>query len=412
MGELVERTAADRILRWGLVLLALPGFVALPTGGAPSVRIGWGIYILIGLLALQATPGARTPRATWFLVSGLYLAIKAAQLVLGEHAAGLHAVADAYKAFVLLPVVALFIRRSAFSPAEVAALTRLLLVLFFVKYAATRALTGARPMVWIENNFELMLLIGLFFLGHRHLGPRRDLWTVVLVAVVFLSSSRSGMAELCLCLLAVYWRPAAKAFLLYAVTGIGVAWWALHLIEARTGAGGLASTDRWRFFSVFRAETAHWSAIDWLFGAPPVTPLSGEGCYALSFYRNLFADGDTCYSVVLHAFALRGPYDNGIVGVTFLLTFIYLALRASGIDGSGRIVILGIGLINATSVSAFGSEYYTLLLVVACALRRPPVGGPAVDGGVRDRSEGAGQGAGDAVGVHGDVRRVRVAAGG
>jgi hypothetical protein len=409
-----ESRPGDRLLRCGLIALAVPGFLALPSGGAPTFRIGWGIYLLIALTAAITwrVAGARIPRATWHLAAGLYLAVKVTQIALGAQPAGLHVVADSYKAFLLLPVVAWFLRRDSFTYAGIATTTRALLVVFLVKYAATRALTPARPQVWIENNFELMTLIGFFYLAYRHLGPRRDLWTAALVAVVFMSGSRSGLAELCLCLLVIYWRPASKAFLLYAVSGIAVAWWALRLVEARTGAGGLSSTDRWRFLNVFRQETAHWSPLEWLIGTTPVTPLSWDGCYSLSFYRALFADNDTCYSVVLHAFALRGTYDNGVLGVGFLLAFIYLALKASGVDTRGRIAILGIGIINATSVSAFNSEYYVLVLVVACGLRRPAVGDAGVDGRVRRRRQRTGQGAGDTVEGHAQVGRVGVPAGG
>lgn len=363
-------TPGDRILRWVLLLLTIPGFASPATSSGPPIRVGGFILATILIIGIASAGRSTKPRATLLLVAGGYLALKATATVLGPHPASPADFVAGYKAYVFLIVIVWFVGSNAFTTRGLAQTTRWLLAIFAIKYAVSIAAGNPRPVVWIENNFELMTLIGFAYLSFRHLGPRRNLWMAVLVGVVFASGSRSGLMELSLCMLLLYWRPRSRLFLLSASTMAIVGWWAFRLIEQRT-VGGITGTDRWRFFTLFEFETRSWSATEWLVGAYPVTPLSSTTCGELARWRSLFSgtgDGQECYSVILHSFALRAVFDQGILGTLLLLTVLWLALKTSGVRPRDRVALLGIGVLNATSVSAFNSEYLMLVTVVAAGL--------------------------------------------
>jgi hypothetical protein len=366
-------TSGDWILCFGMGGLAALGFGTLVTGAPSPVRVGWLICGLIVLLAVSSIGSRRgnPPQATFLLVCGGYLVLKIAALALGPYPAAIADFMDAYKAYIFLPVVIWFAGRRVFSPEGVALATKTLLLAFAVKYSASIAMGSPRPIMWVENNFELMTLIGFTYLAFNHLGPRRNLWVAVLVAVVLASSSRSGLAELCVCLTLLYWRPQSKAFLLSVLSLPAVGWWALRVVESRT-VGGVRATDRWRFFELFQYETRSWSASEWLLGAYPLTPLSSATCGELAFWRALFAtlDGGTCYSVIFHAYALRAVFDHGVVGVLFLLWLLWLALRMGGVSARDRLALICLGVVNSLSVSAFNSEYLMLVFVIAAGIDR------------------------------------------
>jgi len=368
-----EQTAPDLIVRWVLIAQALPGFATL-SYGRPPLGLALPIAVLVAIVGAvaffsQSKRVGHTHRelATWYSVIGVYLVIKLAMLQFGEHQAAVADVYTAYKAWLFLIPVIFFMGRNCFSVRGLVKTTKIFLGIFFFKYTVAAAAGFTRPVVWIENNYELMLLIGMFFLAFAYLGRRRSMWSASLIVIVALSGSRSAILELAVCLLVLYWRPTDVKFYLQAAPGIGLAWAAYVLAKIRIGPGGLRATDRYSFLEVFRAESSQWHASQWLFGTDPLTPLTYSSCGKLSYYQPLFSgsEHDVCYSVIMHLFFLRALFDHGLIGLTFLIAVLAFAMRRSGVGGRRVIGILGIGLANATSVAAFDSDYSLLLLVLA-----------------------------------------------
>ncbi|GAB6898363.1 hypothetical protein JCM9957A_14530 [Kineosporia succinea] len=364
-------TSADYILRWTLVGSALAGL--------PNLT-GWNVlpmtFVLNGGIALSMMVGffgPRTPsiaRATWLLFAGGYLTVKLTALALGSHPAGPDDLLQAYKAYIFLVPLVWFIGRKCFTPAGLARTVRQILAVTALKYLIVFAATAGthRPGVWTENNFELMLVIGLTYLAWPHLGRNRGWWMTLLCLIVLIGESRSGVIELALVFVVIFWRPRDPRFLLY-VAGGGIVVWLSNYVFSQRSNG--SPSDRWQFWQIFRAESAAWNLNDWLVGRPPLTPLSLESCDRLAPWGGLRAMNatDICYSVGLHMFSLRVLMDQGVLGALFLLLFIWLALRASGAGMRDRVALLGIGLANSMSVSAFNSEYLLIPLLVAAGLR-------------------------------------------
>lgn len=378
-----HQTAPDRALRWGLILLALPGF-ANPGAQIPVPRITFALdalIVLVAVTALFAGFGRSIGRINWLLVPGAYLAVKGTMWALGAYPAAFADLYQAYKAFAFLLVLGWFVKRQCFTPEGLARTVQILVPLFLAKYTLSLSVGKPRPVVWHENNFELMLLIAFFYLAFEHLKHQTAL-LAALVAVVGMSASRSSLVELCIVVAAIYWRPSHPRFVWFFLPSVGVAWYAMGIIAERT-VGGVKSTDRYHFFEVFRGQTQAWGWQEWLVGTPPLSPLTMGGCADLSYYRNLFVPGtDTCYSVVFHAFSLRAIYDHGFLGAAFLLVFLWAALRRSGVGKRDVLVlVVGIGTVNAASVSSFNSEFLLIPLIVAAGLartREPVVVAPAV----------------------------------
>src|SRR5699024_8624848 len=92
------------------------------------------------------------------------------------------------------------------------------------------------------------------------------------------------------------------AIILCALCAVAITW----VFKERAVAGIVI--DRIKFLSVFLGEVQDWSPINWIFGTPPLTHLSSDGCYQLGWYAPRFALGTeeySCYSAILHSFLLR-----------------------------------------------------------------------------------------------------------
>ena len=365
-------TGPDKVLLYGFAALALPSLATIQA--RPTIRYDKFVVLIVLLAAFVGfhRPRDRRPLATWLLLSLGYLTAKGVTLFMGGHPASASDAIQAYKAYLFLPVIAIFLARRWFSGPGLASVLKLLIAVFLVKYSAVIAAGGERPVVWYENNFELMAPIGLLYVAHAHLGRNKLRWVAALLCVTILSGSRSSAVELLLVIAAIYLRNPLRD-VLPKLLGVGSATFALvHLVAQRFGDAHVTGVDRLHFLDVFQAESAAWGVGNWLLGTEPLTPLSGWACSELASYDGLFsvANPDVCYSVILHSYILRGLWDQGLLGLVFLVVFLARALVHSGANRLDRWVLLGIGLINSLSVSAFNSEYFLLLMVCAVGLDR------------------------------------------
>ncbi|HVT66031.1 MAG TPA: hypothetical protein VHD81_12835 [Mycobacteriales bacterium] len=278
---------------------------------------------------------------------------------------------QAYLAYLYAILVALYAGSKAFKRSDAAFLVRFLIPLFATKYILARLLSaglreGSRPGLFTENNFELVLLLGLFYLAYPAITRGRRWWVAALCIVVVLSESRCSVVELVVVLAALYVRRDARRLPIY-LAGTAVS--ALAVIytfqERETGVGGLQSIDRYRFFKSFLFDTHGWHFWTWLFGTRPITPLPDTTCGRLDYYASLFSHGDPdkCYSVILHAFALRAVFDQGFIGVLVLIFVLSSAMSVAGAPLRVRLCVWGIGAANAASVSSFNSEFMLIVLL-------------------------------------------------
>jgi hypothetical protein len=286
---------------------------------------------------------------------------------------------QAYKAYVYVGLLSFFIGKARFSRALVTRVTDFLTLALLVKYLYSIVFQfdprlADRPGLYTENNFELILLLGLFYIAYPHFAGSVLLRFAAVAAIVFMSGSRSASVGLFLIYVFIYLRLRSRYLLLH-LAGTGLLGSAvLVLFASRLGEQGLTQVDRYRFLQVFFLETQEWSSANVLLGTVPLSPLSNHSCALLSYYAPLFSqsDPDTCYAVILHSFLLRAVIDQGLLGLGLLYVLIWFGMRSSAMSLRDRLALLALVSANALSVSAFNSVYVAIVFAVAFALDRTP----------------------------------------
>lgn len=226
---------------------------------------------------------------------------------------------------------------------------------------------GERPGLLTENNFELALFSGLVVVIYPHI-QRRFILLMMLGALTLLSGSRSGaVAFVLLSIFAISQTRSTKLFVKYVLACLVplLTLIPIWVFASRSAANG--TIDRINFLDVFLFETRNWTLFEWIFGTNPITPLSNEGCSHLSYYETLFSStGDgSCYSVILHAFALRVIFDAGIVGFVMVIAVAWYALNRSGVGVLASATLIVVATTNGLSVSGFNNPYVALPILMA-----------------------------------------------
>jgi hypothetical protein len=366
----------ERILYGALLALVVLGLAApgeyhynlAPAG--PLLEL-----VLLGSAALLAS---RVSKGAWsiLVLGALYVFLKTLLLVLYSPAS-IEDFLQAYKSFFYLIALAFFVGKKVFQGRRLAQFTALLVGAFLLKYGYSVVLgLAARPGIYMENNFELIMLMGLVYLAWPYLGTRRDLVFIGLAATVLLSGSRSAALALLVVYVFLYVRTSNRTWPLH-IAGVAAVGYAVFTIfTSRLDGQGLQSIDRLNFLEVFLREVERWPIWEFLTGSLPLTPLSPGGCGSLSFYAPLFSatDPGVCYSVILHSFVLRALFDHGVIGLVLLYTLVWLGLRRSGVQVRDAVALLSLITVSAFSVSAFNNVFTAILLAIAMGLDRsaPP----------------------------------------
>jgi hypothetical protein len=371
-GATVDRGLwSSRFLLYPLVALAVVG-VFSPTefNVAPAEMVLEGsFFVATGLVVGRLRSRARTI----FALAAAYLAVKISLMVFFNPVHLLDFV-QAYKAYFYLLGLAFFVRRRSVSGRTLARVVTGLVFLFLIKYGYSVALliTG-RPGVFMENNFELVMLVGLFYLAYPYMRWWRDPLFGVVGGVVLLSGSRSAAVCLLCAYGFLYLRASRGTWVIHVagLTAVGAVVGSVFL--DRLGANSYQSIDRYRFLEVFLSELRLWPAWEVITGSFPLTPLSARSCEALSYYSPLFSVGDpgTCYSVVLHSYILRAVFDQGIFGLALLYGLVWWGLAHSGASVRDRLALLSMISASAFSISAFNNVFVVIVLAVAFSLNRP-----------------------------------------
>ena len=361
---------SEQVLYGGLLVLALVGLASpgqynvAPAGTLLEVTF----FVAMALLAPRLASGAG---AILLLASG-YVGLKLLLLEL-YGSASLPDFVLAYKAYIYLVALAFAVAKARFDGPRLARVTTVLVAAFLLKYGYSLAFgLDPRPGIYIENNFELIMLIGLVQLAWPYLGWRRGPVFVALAATVLASGSRSAALGLLCVYVVLYLRTSVRTWPLHlaGVTVVGYA--VLTVFSSRAAADGSVELDRLVFFQTFLYEVRHWPIWEFLTGSFPLTPLSPGSCGSLSFYTPLFSrtDPGICYSVILHSFVLRGIFDHGVLGVVLLYVLVWRGLRSSGVTLRDTVGLLALITVSGFSVSTFNNVFVAIVLAVAMGLHR------------------------------------------
>jgi hypothetical protein len=363
-------SGSERLLYVALAGLALLGLVSPGRFNvAPADAL-----VEVAFLGTAALAARRMGAGAWILLvpAGGYVVLKTLLLVL-YGSASLPDFLLAYKAFFYLVLLAFFVGRSLFDGRRLAALAAFLVVVFLAKYGYSVALGLAdRPGIYMENNFELILLMGLVYLARPYLGGRRHWVFAGLTVTVLLSGSRSAALGLVCVYVFTYLRTSSRTWPFHLAGVCAVAWAVLSLFSARAAQDGGAELDRLVFFRTFQYEVRNWPLWEFMTGSFPLTPLSPGSCGSLAFYDDLFSktDAGICYSVIFHSFLMRAVFDHGLLGLVLLYGLLWLGLRRSNVAVPDAVALLGLITLSALSVSAFNSVFAAIVLAVAMGLDR------------------------------------------
>ena len=329
--------------------------------------------LVISVILCAATQVRKLRAGSSILVTaGIYFVFKALLMHFFKRAA-LSDFVEAYLAYIYLIPLAFMVASHVFNLKVVARVTTVLLFCFLIKYGYSEILGySTRPGLLAENNYELILLEGLFYLSFPALGARRHQLFFLLAVTVIISGSRSASVALVLLYVVLYVRKTNRRWPLHVMGVVVVAYAVLRVFIDRENGETLDEIDRYRFFQIFLREVHGWPLWKFGTGSFPLTPLSQNSCATLAYYQKLFSQSrpGVCYSVILHAYILRGLFDQGVIGFGLLYLLIWTGLKRSGASRRDRVTIVGIITISAFSVSAFNSEYTTVLLAVTFGLRR------------------------------------------
>jgi len=260
----------------------------------------------------------------------------------------------------------------------------IVIYIFLFKYLASSVTDySVRPTLFIENNFELLmpLIISAGIWGFRGFVKLHEI--IFLFIIIYLSKSLSSTLEF----LALFVFSVNKIqlygdrflelkknhlvrIILYLIP---ISILLLVLAQRSISVSSFENIDRYRFFMVFLNEAYSWHWTNWIFGTPPITPLSSSACSELSFYSGLFSKREgSCFSVILHSMNLRIVYDHGILG--FLLTYLLLwNLLKNSFFKNVFHSIFAILLINGLSVSSLNSIYFAIpLSILLLSVREIP----------------------------------------
>jgi len=270
-----------------------------------------------------------------------------------------------YKSFIYIFFLTFLCNKKFMSFKGINRLTMLLFSVFFLKYAVMIILRlDPRPILFMENNFELMFLYALYLIRYSVTKHRYMPLLIFLGVITILSLSRSSLLMYSILVLFVIYDSFEKTRVFF-IPGImmllgGVVY---YIFSQRSDS--LEDVDRYRFMLLWWTNVQDWNVLQWLFGAERISPLTPYTCGMMNYFSSLYSySGDgTCYSVILHSFLLRVIYDHGILGLIFIVMSTAFMLAKSGVRKDVILVFVVIVLINGLSVSSFNNLFYAISMV-------------------------------------------------
>jgi hypothetical protein len=284
----------------------------------------------------------------------------------------------AYK-WLLFTILLLTLRHQPrFKSTSVKRIYLTLLASLFLSYVLQVANNGwnSRPILIIENNYECALLIGLYVcnLANSNLSLTREhlFSNLIITSTILMSQSRSALITLLLVQFFIYTRKNTIRKNLMSSLFLLITSLTLALYTFRNRGTNLGNLDRLNFLNLFLDDFGTRSNITKLFGNWIIQPLNTEVCIQLRYYSSLQSNESlgSCYSVVLHSFALRAVSDFGILGaIAIFYTFGKILL--SNLEKSSAICFILLAISNSLSVSGVNNVYVVLPMLVALLSSNP-----------------------------------------
>jgi hypothetical protein len=270
-----------------------------------------------------------------------------------------------YKSFIYLYFLTFLAGRKLMSFNSINRLTLLLFGIFFFKYFVMVALgLSARPIVYAENNFELMLLYALYMIRYS-VTKEKYLHLLAFVGIItILSLSRSSLLMYSVLFLFVIY-DSFKKLRVFFIPGALIILGGIVVYIFAQRSDSLEDVDRYRFMLVWWTNVQDWNILQWMVGSERITPLSAYSCGMMNYFKTLFSysNNGTCYSVILHSFIFRVLYDHGVLGFLFIIWSTYTMLIKSKVRKDMIWVFIVIVLINGLSVSSFNNLFFAISMV-------------------------------------------------
>jgi hypothetical protein len=270
-----------------------------------------------------------------------------------------------YKAFVYLFFLTFLTNKKLMTFTGANRLIVILFSLFLLKYILMIG-TGRsfRPIVYMENNFELMFLYALYLIRYSVTKEKYLLLLGLVGLITILSLSRSSLLMYSVLVLFVIY-DSFKRTRVFIIPGAAIILGSVAFYIFSQRSSSLEQVDRYRFMLVWWSNVNNWNFFQWLVGAERITALSPDSCSYMNYFKMMFSykqDG-TCYSVVLHSFIFRVLFDHGILGFAALMYSVYLLLIKSRVRKDITLVFIAIVLINGVSVSSFNNLFFAISMV-------------------------------------------------
>lgn len=279
----------------------------------------------------------------------------------------------AYKAFYYLILLSFCSSNAHFPLKRLDILLKLLIVFFVIKYSISRLILGiSRPILFTENNYELIFVIIIYYINFTLLKKLQTSWLLLLILVFLLSGSRSSIAALAFTIPFMTMRRIDQktviGIILLSISTLSL----YYIFSDRLAGNSIDSIDRVKFLNLFLYEVRDWNLLNFLLGSERLTPLSNYTCQSLSYYQTLMSyKGDgSCYSVALHSYILRAIFDHGLIVLSALTLSIVFLLSRAGYSRAQILCILGIITITSFSVSSLNNAYVALALAITIAAGR------------------------------------------
>ena len=270
-----------------------------------------------------------------------------------------------YKSFIYLFFLTFLTNKKLMSYRSVNRLSMALFGIFTLKYFLMIVLgLDFRPILYMENNFELMLLYSLYLVRYS-VTKKNYLFLLGLVGLItVLSLSRSSLLMYSVLVLFVI-HDSFKKTRVFIIPGAMLVLGGIVYYIFNQRSSSLEDIDRYRFMLIWWTNVQDWNFLQWLVGAERITPLNGYSCGMMNYFKIMFSfSGDgSCYSVVLHSFIFRALYDHGVLGFLFIILATYLLLIKSKVRKDISIVFLIIVFINGLSVSSFNNLFFAISMV-------------------------------------------------
>lgn len=286
----------------------------------------------------------------------------------------------ANKFIIYISIVLIFSGSRQFTPAFYKAMAQVLMWSMLIKYGYARV-SGFddRPNLFLENNFELLLLLTFFTMAEicrvRETGSASYFNLFIVACVVLLSGSRSASLAIIPIVATLFIKSNWKHLIISVIGGCMFLLLLLILFQSRSSS--LEEIDRFVFMMVFFESIQDFDFWNYMFGTLPMTPLPAQACDQLSYYKNLFSvtGSGQCYSVILHSMFLRVFYDHGFFGLLFGFGGVYYAFKHAGFTWRERMAIWSLPMVSALSISSIGSVLLILPLTMAAGWLPPKAPG-------------------------------------